>query len=130
MTRPSSPPGSLLDLAGQLMTDVARLVDQRLELLRLELRQEASDAMKKVGLVGAGATMASVGLAFLLLALGLWVGDLVGSRSGGLAIVGGAFCLAGGALGFLGARALRRQRLMPETMLQLRRDAQWIQSSK
>ena len=116
-----------MDLAGRLVWELGRLVDQRLELLKAELKQEATDVAKSLGLLAAGAIGASVGVAFLLLALGLWVGDLVGSTPGGLAIVGGGLALISGALGLLGARSLGRHRLVPETVRELRRDAEWIQ---
>jgi len=120
-------PASLLDLGGRLVGELARLLDQRLELLKAELKQEATDVIKSLRLLAAGAIGASVGVAFLLLALGLWVGDLVGSTPGGLAIVGGGLAMIGGALGLVGARGLGRQRLVPETVRELRRDAEWIQ---
>jgi uncharacterized membrane protein YqjE len=121
------PGTSVVDLATRLIADLGRLVDQRIELFKAELRQEARNVARSLGLLVAGAVGMGVGSAFLLLALGLWVGDLVGSTPGGLAIVGGGFALAGAALGFLAIRNLRRQRFAPETARELRRDVEWIQ---
>jgi uncharacterized membrane protein YqjE len=121
------PGTSVVDLATRLIADLGRLVDQRIELFKAELRQEARNVARNLGLLVAGAVGIGVGSAFLLLALGLWVGDLVGSTPGGLAIVGGGFALAGAALGFLAIRNLRRQRFAPETARELRRDVEWIQ---
>jgi uncharacterized membrane protein YqjE len=121
------PGTSVVDLATRLIADLGRLVDQRIELFKAELRQEARNVARNLGLLVAGAVGIGVGSAFLLLALGLWVGDLVGSTPGGLAIVGGGFALAGAAVGFLAIRNLRRQRFAPETARELRRDAEWIQ---
>ena len=121
------PGTSVVDLATRLIADLGRLVDQRIELFKAELRQEARNVARNLGLLVAGAVGMGVGSAFLLLALGLWVGDLVGSTPGGLAIVGGGFALAGAALGFLAIRNLRRQRFAPETARELRRDVEWIQ---
>ncbi len=121
------PGTSVVDLATRLIADLGRLVDQRIELFKAELRQEAKNVARSLGLLVAGAVGMGVGSAFLLLALGLWVGDLVGSTPGGLAIVGGGFALAGAALGFLAIRNLRRQRFAPETARELRRDVEWIQ---
>jgi uncharacterized membrane protein YqjE len=118
---------SLRDLATRLMRDIARFLEQRFELFKAELKQEAADIARNVGLLAAGAVGASIGALFLLLALGLWVGNLVGSTPGGLAIVGAGLALIGGALAFWGARSLGRQRLMPETVRALRRDAEWLQ---
>jgi hypothetical protein len=117
---------SLLDLGRRLVGELARLLDQRLDLLKAELKQEASEAVRHLGLVIGGMLGASVGVVFTLLALGLWIGDLVGSTPGGLVIVGGSLTLIGAALGLLGIRSLHRQRLAPETAREFRRDAEWI----
>jgi uncharacterized membrane protein YqjE len=127
MTRRVGRSTSLLDLAARLAGEVRHLVDQRLELLKAELKQEASDIVRSLGLLAAGAAGASVGAVLLLLALGLWVGDLVGSRPGGLAIVGAGLALVGGVLVLLAARSLGRRQLVPETIRELRRDAEWIE---
>jgi hypothetical protein len=118
---------SVIDLATRLIADIGRLVDQRIELFKAELRQEAKNAARSLGLLVAGAVATGVGSVFLLLALGLWVGDLVGSTPGGLAIVGGGFALAGAALAVFAIRNLKRQRFAPETVRELRRDVEWIQ---
>jgi hypothetical protein len=117
---------SLLELATRLAGDLGRLVEQRIDLLKAELAQEASDVAKSLGLLAAGAVGASIGVAFLLLALGLWVGQLVGSTPGGLAIVGGGLAVIGAGLGLLATKNLQRQRLAQETVSELRRDAEWI----
>jgi uncharacterized membrane protein YqjE len=118
---------SLRDLVARLMRDIGRFVEQRIELFKAELKQEAADIAKSVALLAAGAVGASVGALFLLLALGLWIGDLIASTPGGLAIVGTGLALVGGGLVLWGARSLGRQRLMPETVRALRRDAEWLQ---
>jgi hypothetical protein len=117
---------SLLDLFARLSADVGRFVDQRFELFKAELKEEAADAAKAVGLLAASAVGASVGALFLLLALAFWLGDLVGSRPGGLAIVGGGLALLSGGLAFLANRSFGRRRLVRDVVDDLRRDAEWI----
>ena len=118
---------SLRDLVARLMRDIGRFVEQRIELFKAELKQEAADIAKSVALLAAGAVGASVGALFLLLALGLWIGDLIASTPGGRGMVGVGMALGGGGLVLWGARSLGRQRLMPETVRALRRDAEWLQ---
>jgi hypothetical protein len=117
-----------LELVSRLAADLRKLIDQRLELLKAELTEEASRAAKNLGLMAAGAVGAGVGVALLLLALGLWIGQLVGSVPGGLAIVGGGLVVAGGGTGLLAAGGLKRRRLARETARELRRDAEWIRN--
>jgi Putative Actinobacterial Holin-X, holin superfamily III len=126
-TRHAGQSVSLLELVTRLVADLDRLVDQRLDLLKAELKQEATSIAKSLGVLAAGAVGAGVGVAFLLLALGLWAGHLVGSTPGGLAIVGGGLALTGAGLGLLVIKNLERQRLARETVRELRRDAEWIQ---
>jgi hypothetical protein len=117
---------SFLELALRLLTELRRLFDQRLALLRAELAQEATALAKNLGLLVAGAVAASVGIAFLLLALGLWVGQLVGSTSGGLVIVGAGLGAIGVLLALPALRSLQHRRFAQETLRELRRDAEWI----
>jgi hypothetical protein len=127
-TRHAGEAVSILELVSRLAAGLRELIDQRLELLKAELVQEASRAARNAGLLAAGAVGAGVGVAFLLLALGLWIGQLVGSVPGGLAIVGGSLVVAGAGTGLLAARALTRRRLARDTARELRRDAEWIRN--
>jgi len=115
-----------MDLGGRLVGEFARLLDQHLALLKAELKQEAAEVARSLWLVIVGAVGACVGAVLLLTALSVWVGDLIGSRPAGLAIVGGALGLLGGTFSLLGARGLGRQRLVPQTIRELQRNAEWI----
>jgi hypothetical protein len=119
-------PEGFLELAGRLISDLGRLLDQRLELLKAELTREATSLAKSVGLLAAAVVGGSVGLAFLLLAVGLWVGQLVGSTPGGLALIGASVAVTSLVVGLVAAKRLERQRFAPETIGELRRDAEWI----
>jgi uncharacterized membrane protein YqjE len=125
-TRSVDQPVGLVDLVTRLVGDIGRLVDQRLDLLKAELKQDAANVARSLGLLAAGAAGMGAGAALLLLALGLWVGQLIGSTPGGLAIVGAGLALASAGLGLLAKRNLERQRLARETVRELRRDAEWI----
>jgi hypothetical protein len=119
-------PVGLVDLVTRLVGDIGRLVDQRLDLLKAELRRDAANVARNIGVLAAGAVGAGVGVVLLLLALGLWVGQLIGSTPGGLAIVGAGLVLTSAGLGLLAVKRLERQRLARDTVRELRRDAEWI----
>jgi uncharacterized membrane protein YqjE len=116
----------LAELVTKLIGGVGQLIDQRLELLRAELKRDAANVARSLGMLAAGAVGLGAGAILLLLALGLWVGDLVGSTPGGLAIVGGGLALAGVGLGLLARKNMERQRLARDTLRELRRDVEWI----
>jgi Putative Actinobacterial Holin-X, holin superfamily III len=126
-TRQVSQSASLFELATKLVADLGRLVEQRLELLKAELTQEATCLARNLGMLAVGAVAAGVGLVFLLVALGLWVGQLLGSTPGGLAIVGGGLAGAGMGLSLLPVKNLKRSG-SPGTRSELRRDAEWIRN--
>jgi len=116
--------GSLL---GRLTNDILRLLDQKVALLKLELKEELAAAMRRSVLLVAGGLVAAAGGFFLLIALALGLGDLVGSTSGGFAIVGGLFAITGLVLLVSMRRRLAELRFVPRlTVSELRRDKQWI----
>ena len=116
--------GSLLS---RLANDILRLLDQKLTLLKLELKEELTAVVRRSALLAAGGLVAAGGGFFLLVALALGLGDLVGSTAGGFAIVGGAFAVIGLVLVVSMKARLARQELVPKlTVSELRRDKQWI----
>jgi uncharacterized membrane protein YqjE len=118
---------SLRELGRRLAGDIVRLFDQHVALLRLELQHGAAELAKSLALIVGAVLGVTTGTLFGLLALGLWVGGLVGSAAAGMLIVGAGLVLSGGALGLLGSRRLQRFRLIPEVIQELRRDTAWIQ---
>jgi len=123
--RRAPPLGELLH---RLVSEIGELIDQRITLLRLELKEQVSTAVRDLGLVLLGAVLATLGMLLLLLALGFWVGGLMGSTAGGLALIGAVVIVAGALAVMLALQELRRQRLVPETREELRRDAKWIRT--
>jgi uncharacterized membrane protein YqjE len=119
-------PAGFVELATRLIGDISRLVDQRLALLKAELQQDAANLARSLGMLAAGVLGVGVGATLLLVALGLWVGHLVGSTPGGLAIVGGSLAVTGAAVGALARKGMERQRLARHTIRELRRDTEWI----
>jgi uncharacterized membrane protein YqjE len=116
--------GSLLN---RLIGDIVRLFDQKLALLKLELKEELAAAIRRSLLLAVGAVVAGLGGLFLILALAIGLGELVGTTAGGFAIVGGAFVLGGIVLLISMRQRLAELRFVPKhTVRELRRDKEWI----
>ena len=114
-------------LISRLLDGVVRLLNQRLDLLKLELKEEIGAAARRVALLAIGGVIAALGAFFLVTALAIWFGELVGTTPGGFAIMGGGLGLIGGLLLAVMAARLREQRFVPrQTAQELRRDVEWI----
>jgi uncharacterized membrane protein YqjE len=118
---------SLRDLATRLIADFRRLAEQHVALLKAELTQEATRLAKATGVLVAGTVAVALGALFLLVALGLWIGDLIDSTPGGLAIVGAILAVAGAVAGLLAVKELQRRKF-ERASAELRRDAEWIRN--
>jgi len=118
---------SVVDLFSRLLNELGQLVDQKLALFRAELRDQFATAARNAALFAIGGVAAGLGFVYLGFALAFWLGELIGTTSGGFATVGGVVTLVGGILLFSGGRHLRQQRFVPEeTVQELRRDVEWI----
>jgi hypothetical protein len=114
-------------LISRLLNEVVQLLNQRLDLLKLELQEEIGAAGRRVGLLAVGGVIAGLGAFYLVTALAIWFGELVGTMPGGFAIMGGGLGLVGGLLLAAMTARLRGQRFVPrQTAQELRRDVEWI----
>jgi uncharacterized membrane protein YqjE len=119
--------GSFGSLVSRLLDGVVRLLNQRLDLLKLELKEEFGAAVRRVALLAIGGVIAALGAFFLVTALAIWFGELVGTTAGGFAIMGGGLGIIGGLLLAAMAARLREQRFVPrQTAQEIRRDVEWI----
>jgi hypothetical protein len=97
---------SLGELVATATRDLSVLVHQEIELAKAELAEQAKRGAIGAGLFGGAGVLALLGLLLLCFSV-----SFVIAEEGGLAvwqgflIVGGAFVIAAGALGLLGARA-------------------------
>lgn len=115
---------------GRLLKDLAEdtrtLVQQEIELVRLELARSGKRMAVDGAWILAGAVVVTVGLICLALALALGLGALLDSYWMGTLITGAAFLLIGGLLAWRGVRDLRAGGLLPGGPLQsLREDRDW-----
>jgi uncharacterized membrane protein YqjE len=79
----------------RLADTLVRLMSDRFELARVELREEAERLLAVAAIILLGAAAAAVGLVMLALAATDLLAPLVVSRAGRLALVGGPLCAAG-----------------------------------
>ena len=118
-------------LIGQLVQEVGSLAEQTLALLKLECRKSLAGLVRHLSLMVIGVLGLVLGVLLLVIALALWVGGLLGSTSGGFAVIGGGATLASLLLGGMGLSGLRRLRLYPEmTLRELRKDLAWLQGDR
>ena len=130
------PAESLPGLVARLGEDLSGLVDSKLGLLKIELRDELRSYRRGVVGVLAGGVVVAVGLglvgvalAFLASTLLVWSLDLgrpmaqgIGFVAAGLLFIGGGTLVAG-----LAARRLRHTDPVPEqTMRELATDRDWL----
>ena len=104
-------------LLRDLAEDTRTLVQQEIELLRLEVGHSVKRAAKDGAWIWAGAVVLTVGLICLAVALALGVGRLLGSYWLGALITGGAFLAVGAALAWRGVRDLKAGGLLPSNPL-------------
>jgi Putative Actinobacterial Holin-X, holin superfamily III len=114
-------------LISRLLNEIVRLLDLKLDLLKAELKEELGAAARRIALLAVGGVIGALGGFFLIVALAVWVGELVGNMPGGFAIIGGVLAIAGGLLLATMAARLGEQRFVPrQTAQEIRRDVEWI----
>lgn len=118
---------SFMGLVDRLVGDLLRLLDQKLALLKIELNEQFTAAVRAFLFLAIGGVVVGLGLLFFAIALALWVGEVINTIPGGFALVAGVFTVVGGILLMTMKGKLRQQRFVPkETAQELRRDAEWI----
>jgi uncharacterized membrane protein YqjE len=128
---------SLTQLLGRLGEDVMQLVDSKITLLKVELKEEAHEYAISVGTIAVGAMVALVGFALLNVAVAFGVSTLF-SQSGfspaaqfalGFVITGAFYILVGGIMVLAMKSHLNRVGLVPDRSVQeLRKDKQWLKN--
>jgi uncharacterized membrane protein YqjE len=125
---------SLVSLFGRLTDELAQLFDAKLELLKAELRREASAYALGVVLVLIGVVIAIVGFALLNVAIAFWISMLFETthwsptaRYGlGFVITALLYLLVGAIIVVIGKNRLAQQRLAPKSAAELKRDRQFL----
>lgn len=136
LLRPSEPSGrgrNLGSLIEDLLGQFGHFIDQKLNLLRLELEHNLALLVRHLVILVIGGAIAALGLVLVAVGLALWVADLLGSASAGFGVTGVAF-LALGAI-VVAVRVRRgadpsRRHALQQTTGELRKDAQWLSSGR
>jgi uncharacterized membrane protein YqjE len=126
----------LPSLIERLAGDLTTLLDQKLTLLRVEIREEVDTYVRGSILILAGGIVAAIGFALANIALAFLVSTLIGTAdisqpakyALGFVITGIAYLIIGGALIVITKKRLAKQGILPRrTMQELERDKDWLQ---
>jgi uncharacterized membrane protein YqjE len=86
------------DLVERLCSDMGALLDQKLTLLTIELKNEGAAVVRNLLILLVDEVVLTLGLLLLSIAAALWIGAAIESVPGGYGIVGLVFVLGGGSL--------------------------------
>jgi uncharacterized membrane protein YqjE len=116
------------ELLRRLISEIRTLIDQRLTLLRIELKEQLAAIARDLVLIAVGVGLLAIASLLLMTALALWVGHMIGSLAGGFGLLGAAAVVLGAVLTAIAIVELRRRRLAPKTREELRRDVEWMKT--
>jgi uncharacterized membrane protein YqjE len=134
------PRGELENIPGllsRLGEDVTELLDTKLSLLKVEVKEDVQTYVRGGVMIGVGAVIAAVGFALLNVALAFGVSTLFEQAqlsqparyALGFVITGGAYLLIGGIIVLAMKSRLAKQDMVPNRSLdELRKDKQWLKN--
>jgi uncharacterized membrane protein YqjE len=126
----------LPSLLERLAADLATLFDQKVTLLKIELKEDVNAYIRGTIAILAGAVVATVGFALLNVALAFGITTLLANlemtqpaRYALGFVITGVICLVLGAITVVAAKnRLARQGIVPkQTIRELEKDKEWIQ---
>jgi len=127
---------TLPGLFGRLGDDVMRLLDAKLGLLKVELKEEAASYGSATALLAVGGVIAAIGFALLNVAVAFFVTRLFFmsftppiSYALGFLVTGGLYLIVGGAISLVMKNRLTSLSAAPEHSLEeFRKDKQWLKN--
>lgn len=134
------PRGELENIPGllsRLGEDVTELLDTKLSLLKVEVKEDVQTYVRGGVMIGVGAVIATVGFALLNVAVAFGVSTLFEQAqlsqparyALGFVITGGAYLLIGGIIVLAMKSRLAKQDMVPNRSLdELRKDKQWLKN--
>jgi uncharacterized membrane protein YqjE len=128
---------SLPSLIGRLGDDVMQLVDTKLSLLKVELKEDANEFARDGALIAVGGIVAAIGFALLNVAVAFGISTLFANTdlsqpakyAIGFATAGVLYLIVGAIMVSVMKNRLVKQRLVPDrTIEELRKDKQWLKN--
>jgi len=128
---------SLPTLFGRLGDDVMQLFDTKMSLLKVELKEEASEYARHGIMIAVGAIVAAVGFALLNVALAFGISTLLRNLditqparyAIGFVTAGVLYLVVGSIIITTMKTRLAKQNLVPDrTVAELRKDKQWLKN--
>ena len=121
-------------LFGRLSDGVVTLLDSKLSLLKVEVKEDVNGYIRGATTILVGGIIAAVGFAILNVAVALFVGALLPQSLGttlqfalGFVITGAAYVLIGGILIIAAKKRLAKQGIVPErSVAEFRKDKEWL----
>lgn len=121
-------------LFSRLSDGVVTLLDTKLGLLKVEVKEDVNGYIRGATTILVGAIIVAVGFAILNVAVALFVGALLPQSLGttlqfalGFVITGAAYLLIGGILMIAAKKRLGKQNMVPErSVAELRKDKEWL----
>ena len=125
---------SLPALFGRLGDDVVTLLDTKLSLLKVELKEDAAVYGRGGAMIGVGAVIAAVGFALLNVAVAFLVSMLMPDTWSeparyalGFVITGALYLIIGGIVIVVMKNRLAQRNIVPNRSVEeLRKDKQWL----
>jgi uncharacterized membrane protein YqjE len=134
---------SLPSLFGRLGDDVMTLVDTKLSLMKVELKEDAAFYARGTALMAVGGAIATVGLALVNVAVAFFISSFFGNEAAGalterftptsygigFLITGAIYLVIGGAIMLIMKNRIAAYNPVPaRTLEEIRKDKQWLKN--
>ena len=125
---------SLPSLFARLTDELAELFKAKLDLLKIEMKQEASVYALRIALILVGVVIATVGFALLNVAIAFFISTLFNITQGspaarygiGFVITAFLYLVIGAIVVVVAKNRLAKERIVPRTTAELKRDKQFL----
>jgi len=128
-TQPLDAEYSLGELFSRLTTDFSELVATQVDLAKVEIKEEVTEAGRGAGLLTGGGLAAYLGITFLSFAAA-WGLDEVMPAALAFLLIALAWLVAAGLLYSAGRKQLRAVRVVPQTKAAIKEDVQWAKHQR